>query len=96
MRGPRSRGRSSRGHCTRFETALLSSGIPGREDIVLVRELNPWESNAAYRWTGGGNAPVVRVTRWDASGGLVCDRKLNRPGVADLAAALDACLASSQ
>lgn len=78
-------------YCTRFETALSSSGIPGREDIVLVREMNPWESNAAYRWTGGGNAPVVRVTRWDASGGLVCDRKLNRPGVAEVETAIGAC-----
>jgi len=84
------------GYCTRFETALAASGMPAREDIVLVRELNPWESNAAYRWTGGGNAPIIRVTRWDSSGGLVCDRKLNRPGVADLAAALDACLSPTQ
>lgn len=83
-------------YCTRFENELLASGIPARSDVVLLREMNPWESNAAYRWTGGGNAPVVRVTRWDASGGLVCDRKLNRPGVADLAVALDACLAPSQ
>jgi len=84
------------GYCTRFETALAASGMPAREDIVLVRELNPWESNAAYRRTGGGNAPIIRVTRWDPSGGLVCDRKLNRPGVADLAAALDACLSPTQ
>ena len=84
------------GYCTRFEAALNASGIPARTDVVLLRELNPWESNAAYRWTGGGNAPIVRVTRWDASGGLVCDRKLNRPGVADLTAALDACLVPSQ
>jgi hypothetical protein len=84
------------GYCTRFETALAASGIPARPDVVLLREMNPWDSNAAYRWTGGGNAPIVRVTRWDASGGLVCDRKLNRPGVADLAVALDACLAPSQ
>jgi hypothetical protein len=84
------------GYCTRFEDDLNASGIPGRTDIVLVRELNPWESNAAYLWTGGGNAPIVRVTRWDASSGLVCDRKLNRPSVADLAAALDACLAPTQ
>jgi len=83
-------------YCTRFENELLASGIPARSDVVLLREMNPWESNAAYRWTGGGNAPIVRVTRWDASGGLVCDRKLNRPGVADLAVALDACLAPSQ
>jgi len=84
------------GYCTRLEAALTASGLPAREDIVLVRELNPWESNAAYRWTGGGNAPVVRVTRWDASGELVCDRKLNRPGVADLTAALDSCLAPNR
>lgn len=84
------------GYCTRFEAALNASGIPGREDIVLVRELNPWESNAAYRWTGGGNAPVVRVTRWDTSGGLICDRKLNRPAMADLVAALDARLAPNR
>jgi hypothetical protein len=84
------------GYCTRFEADLTASGIPGRSDIVLVRELNPWDSNAASLWTGGGNAPIVRVTRWDASGGLVSDRKLNRPSVADLAAALDACLAPTQ
>lgn len=43
-------------------------------------------------WTGGGEAPIVRVTRWDAAGGLVCDRKLNRPGtVAEIEAAIGAC-----
>jgi hypothetical protein len=80
------------GYCTRFEAALNASGIPGRTDIVLVRELNPWESNTAYRWTGGGNAPVVRVTSWDASGNVICDRKLNRPGtVAEIESAISAC-----
>lgn len=80
------------GYCTRLEAALDASGISARPDIVLVRELNPWEANAAAVWTGGGNAPIVRVTRWDASGGLVCDRKLNRPGtVAEIEAAIGAC-----
>ncbi len=80
------------GYCTRLEAALDASGISARPDIVLVRELNPWEGNAAAVWTGGGNAPIVRMTRWDASGGLVCDRKLNRPGtVAEIEAAIGAC-----
>ena len=80
------------GYCTRLEAALDASGISARPDIVLVRELNPWEANAAALWTGGGNAPIVRVTRWDTSGGLVCDRKLNRPGtVGEIEAAISAC-----
>ena len=80
------------GYCTRLEAALDASGIAARADIVLVRELNPWEANAAAVWTGGGKAPIVRVTRWDASGGLACDRKLNRPGtVAEIEAAIGAC-----
>ena len=80
------------GYCTRLEAALDASGLSARPDIVLVRELNPWEGNAAAVWTGGGDAPIVRVTRWDASGGLACDRKLNRPGtVAEIEAAIGAC-----
>ncbi len=79
-------------YCTRLEAALDTSGIAARPDIVLVREMNPWEANAAAVWTGGGEAPIVRVTRWDTSGGLVCDRKLNRPGtVAEIEAAIGAC-----
>jgi len=81
-------------YCTRLEAALDTSGIAARPDIVLVREMNPWEANAAAVWTGGGNAPIVRVTRWDASGGLVCDRKLNRPGVADITAAINTCVST--
>ena len=80
------------GYCTRLEAALDASGISARPDIVLVRELNPWEGNAAAVWTGGGDAPIVRVTRWDAAGNVACDRKLNRPGtVAEIEAAIGAC-----
>ena len=80
------------GYCTRLEAALDASGIAARPDIVLVREMNPWEANAAAVWTGGGEAPIVRLTRWDSTGGLVCDRKLNRPGtVAEIEAAIGAC-----
>ncbi len=81
-------------YCTRLEAALCISGIAVRPDVVLVSEMNIWEANAAVVWTGGGEAPIVRVTRWDAAGGLVCDRKLNRPGVADITAAINTCVST--
>ena len=43
--------------------------------------------------TGGGDAPVVRVTRWNADGTELCDKKLNRPNVAEIEAAIGACAA---
>jgi len=80
------------GYCTRLEVALDASGISARPDIVLVRETNPREANAAAVWTGGGEAPIVRVARWDAAVNVACDRKLNRPGtVAEIEAAIGAC-----
>ena len=80
------------GYCRALDARIDASGLPARADILLVRETNEWANNAAALWTGGGNAPIVRVTRWDASGGLVCDRKLNRPGtVAEIEAAIGSC-----
>ena len=81
------------GYCTRFEDAVNASTLPSRSDIVLVREIVPWESNSALSWTGGGDAPIVRVTSWNADGSIACDQKLNRPSIAEVEAAIGACVA---
>lgn len=80
-------------YCTSLDAALNGSALPSRSDIVLVRETAPWASNSALAWTGGGDAPVVRVTRWNADGTESCDTKLNRPNVAEIEAAIGACVA---
>lgn len=81
------------GYCTRFDESLNASALPTRADIVLVKEIVPWESNSALDWTGGGDAPIVRVTSWKADGSIACDTKLNRPSVAEVEAAITACVA---
>ena len=80
-------------YCTSLDAALNGSALPSRSDIVLVRETAPWASNSALAWTGGGDAPVVRVTRWNADGTELCNTKLNRPNVAEIEAAIGACVA---
>lgn len=80
------------GYCTRFDRELGSSALPGRSDVVLVREIVPWASNSALAWTGGGSAPIVRVTAWNTDGSIACDTKLNRPSIADVEAAIGACV----
>ena len=80
-------------YCTSLDSAINGSALPSRSDIVLVRETAPWASNSALAWTGGGDAPVVRVTRWNADGTESCDTKLNRPNVAEIEAAIGACAA---
>jgi hypothetical protein len=80
------------GYCTRFEDVVNASTLPSRSDIVLVREIVPWESNSALSWTGGGDAPIVRVTSWNDDGSIACDKKLNRPTVADVESAIGACV----
>lgn len=83
------------GYCARLDAALdASPGFTGRADLVLYRETSKWESNAAGKWTGGGAFPVLRVTQWDSSGNIVCDKTVNRPqSVADIEAVLSACSA---
>jgi len=78
-------------YCASLDAALNGSALPSRSDIVLVRETAPWASNSALAWTGGGDAPVVRVTRWNTDGTESCDKKLNRPNVAEIEAAIGAC-----
>lgn len=80
-------------YCTSLDAALNGSALPSRSDIVLVRETAPWASNSALAWTGGGDAPIVRVTRWNADGTELCNTKLNRPNVAEIEAAIGACVA---
>ena len=80
-------------YCASLDAALNGSALPSRSDIVLVRETAPWASNSALAWTGGGDAPVVRVTRWNTDGTESCDKKLNRPNVAEIEAAIGACVA---
>ena len=81
------------GYCVRLDAALDASALATRTDIVLYRETAEWAGNGALAWTGGGNAPIVRVTSWDGSGKIVCDKKLNRPTVAQIEAALAECKA---
>ena len=78
-------------YCASLDAALNGSALPSRSDIVLVRETAPWASNSALAWTGGGDAPIVRVTRWNADGTELCNTKLNRPSVAEIEAAIGAC-----
>ena len=80
-------------YCASLDAALNGSALPSRSDIVLVRETAPWASNSALAWTGGGDAPIVRVTRWNADGTEMCNTKLNRPNVAEIEAAIGACVA---
>lgn len=80
-------------YCASLDAALNGSALPRRSDIVLVRETAPWASNSALAWTGGGDAPIVRVTRWNADGTELCNMKLNRPNVAEIEAAIGACVA---
>ena len=80
-------------YCASLDAALNGSALPSRSDIVLVRETAPWASNSALAWTGGGDAPIVRVTRWNADGTELCNMKLNRPSVAEIEAAIGACVA---
>lgn len=78
-------------YCVQFESQLAASALPGSADIVFVREMSPWSSNSALAWTGGGDAPIVRITRWDSSGGLMSDKKMNRPTIAEVVAAIASC-----
>ena len=80
-------------YCASLDAALNGSSLPSRSDIVLVRETAPWASNSALAWTGGGDAPIGRVTRWNADGTELCNTKLNRPSVAEIEAAIGACVA---
>jgi len=80
-------------YCASLDAALNGSALPSRSDIVLVRETAPWARNSALAWTGGGDAPIVRVTRWNADGTELCNMKLNRPSVAEIEAAIGACVA---
>lgn len=79
------------GFCLQLEKDIAKSTLASRTDIVLVKEMAEWSNNSALEWTGGGNAPMVRVTSWAASGEALCDKKLNRPSVADIEAAVSEC-----
>lgn len=83
------------GYCTKFAGVLdADAAFAARTDIVVYREHVAWDSNQALRWTGGGNAPIMRVTQWTNTGAVICDKKVNRPQtVADIEAALSACVA---
>lgn len=80
-------------YCAKFDAAVVSSTLATRNDIVFVREMAPWTDNSALAWTGGGDAPIVRVTTWKPDGSVACDQKLNRPSVAEVEAAITACVA---
>lgn len=80
-------------YCTKFNEAVAASTLSTRSDIIFVSESAPWAENSALDWTGGGNAPIVRITRWNADGSIMCDQKLNRPSIAEIEAAITACVA---
>lgn len=82
------------GFCLQLEKDLAASSLSSRTDIVLVKEMSEWGNNSALAWTGGGNAPIVRVTAWNSSGEALCDVKLNRPTIAEIEAAISECMAS--
>lgn len=84
------------GYCAKLDRAIAAGGedLLTRPDIVLYRESAPWANNAALRWTGGGAAPILRVTSFDPDGKVLCDKKVNRPQtVGDIEAAVRACVA---
>lgn len=78
-------------YCAKFDAAVAGSTLATRNDIVFVREIAPWPENSALAWTGGGDAPIVRVTTWKSDGSVACDQKLNRPSVAEVETAIGAC-----
>ena len=79
-------------YCRTLEAAIAANpGFMGRTDIIIVNEPAEWDVNGSIAWTGGGAAPIVRITRWDSSGKIVCDRTLNRPSIAAIEAAISAC-----
>lgn len=80
-------------YCAKFNEAVAASTLPTRSDIIFVSESAPWAENSALDWTGGGNAPIVRITRWNADGSIMCDQKLNRPSIAEVESAITACVA---
>lgn len=84
------------GYCTKLDKLLdADSAFLARTDIVLYRETSPWATNQAGKWTGGGNLPVLRVTQWDSSGQIVCDKKVNRPqSIAEIESSLNTCSVS--
>lgn len=82
------------GFCKTLDDLIdADAAFLGRTDIILYRETAPWSQNGALAWTGGGAAPIVRVTTW-VDGKIDCDKKLNRPQtVAAIEAAVSACVA---
>ena len=80
-------------YCQALELKLKEdSAFTSRTDIVLYREDAEWGNNGALSWTGGGAAPIVRITQWDASGKITCDKTLNRPAtISDIEAAVSVC-----
>ena len=81
-------------YCAKLDSALEAAGFNSRTNIVVYRETSPWAKNTAAKWTGSGNGkfPVVRVTSWDSSGSVTCNKVFNRPqSVADIDAALNTC-----
>ena len=81
--------------CTTFDKVLNNdASFSARSDIVVYREMSAWAGNQALKWTGGGAAPIMRVTQWDSDGSVICDKKVNRPRtIADIDAALSQCIA---
>lgn len=84
------------GYCTKLDKLLdADAAFLARKDIILYRETSPWATNQAGKWTGGGNLPVLRVTQWDSSGQVVCDKKVNRPkSIAEIESSLNTCSVS--
>ena len=84
------------GYCTKLDKLLdADAAFLARKDIILYRETSPWATNQAGKWTGGGNFPVLRVTQWDSSGQVVCDKKVNRPqSIAEIESSLNTCSVS--
>lgn len=83
------------GFCKTLDDAFdADAAFLARTDIIFYRDTEAWASNASLAWTGGGAAPIVRVTRWNSEGKIVCDKVLKRPQtVAAVTAAVDACTA---
>ena len=81
--------------CRTFKAALdADTGFAERLNALVYAPMTAdWASNPTVNWTGGGDAPVVRVTLFDSSGKIVCDKKLNNPTLAQVEAAANACIA---
>lgn len=77
------------GICRKFHADLTTTeegkAFLARTDIIVVNTFGKdWaeqDATGVTKWTGGGAAPIVRITQFDTSTGeVLCDNVFHRPG----------------